>query len=60
MLRAESVAGKLFYNKNISATNKTKIMEAKEIEKLWRIEPYYDGISTVVTIYKVVDQNGTL
>ena len=27
---------------------------------LWRIEPYYDGISTVVTTYKVVDQNGTL
>lgn len=27
---------------------------------LWRIEPYYDGISTAVTIYKVVDQNGTL
>jgi len=27
---------------------------------LWRIEPYFDGISTAVTIYKVVDQNGTL
>ena len=40
--------------------NGRKIMEAKEIEKMWRIEPYYDGISTVVTTYKVVDQNGTL
>ena len=27
---------------------------------LWRIEPYFDGISTAVTTYKVVDQNGTL
>jgi len=27
---------------------------------LWRIEPYFDGISSAVTIYKVVDQNGTL
>ena len=25
-----------------------------------RIEPYFDGISTAVTTYKVVDQNGTL
>ena len=27
---------------------------------LWRIEPQFDGISTAVTTYKVVDQNGTL
>lgn len=27
---------------------------------LWRIEPHFDGISTAVTTYKVVDQNGTL
>lgn len=27
---------------------------------LWRIEPYFDGISTAVTTYKVVDQNGTM
>ena len=27
---------------------------------LWRIEPYFDGINTAVTTYKVVDQNGTL
>ena len=27
---------------------------------LWRIEPYFDGISTAVKTYKVVDQNGTL
>lgn len=27
---------------------------------LWRIEPYFDGSSTAVTTYKVVDQNGTL
>ena len=27
---------------------------------LWRIEPCFDGISTAVTTYKVVDQNGTL
>ena len=40
--------------------NGRKLMDAKEIEKMWRIEPYYDGISTVVTTYKVVDQNGTL
>lgn len=26
---------------------------------LWRIEPYFDGISTAVTTYKVIDQNGT-
>ena len=32
-----------------------------EIDKpLWRIEPYFDGINTAVTTYKVVDQNGTL
>ena len=27
---------------------------------LWRIEPHFDGISTAITTYKVVDQNGTL
>lgn len=27
---------------------------------LWKIEPYFDGISTAVTLYKVVDPNGTL
>lgn len=27
---------------------------------LFRIEPYFDGISAAVTAYKVVDQEGTL
>ena len=31
-----------------------------ENRTFWRIEPYFDGISTAVTTYKVVDQNGTL
>lgn len=29
-------------------------------KNFWRIEPYYDGISTAVTTYKVVDENGIL
>ena len=27
---------------------------------LWRIGPYFDGITTAVKTYKVVDENGTL
>ena len=42
------------------ATNSACFLGAVSNHALWRIEPYFDGISTAVTTYKVVDQNGTL
>ena len=37
-----------------------EVLSRVSTRALWRIEPYFDGISTAVTTYKVVDQNGTL
>ena len=35
-------------------------LDAVNNRALWRIKPCFDKIGTAVTIYKVVDQNGTL
>lgn len=45
-----------------SQTAETQVLNIPVVSNraLWRIEPYFDGISTAVTTYKVVDQNGTL
>lgn len=42
------------------ATKRILLLLGVSNRALWRIEPHFDGISTAVTTYKVVDQNGTL
>ena len=46
------------YPPNITQGN--RVLQCFSNRALWRIEPYFDGISTAVTTYKVVDQNRTL
>ena len=46
------------YLPNITQGN--RVLQYVNNRALWRIEPYFDGISTAVTTYKVDDQNGTL
>ena len=46
------------YPPNIMQGN--RVLQYVSNHSLWRVEPYFDGISTAVTMYKVVDQNGTL
>ena len=47
-------------NNIINGENGNVVLPCVSNRALWRIEPYFDGISTAVTTYKVVDQNGTL
>jgi hypothetical protein len=46
----------------IQAINSYNLLTPAYMQSMdwWRIEPLYDGISTTVTSYKIVDHNGAL